>query len=64
MPRPIAASTEKAFRAIAKPYDHIVDVFQSGDGEQLHREFEAGRAVWKSVSISANPSIPIYFNNQ
>ncbi|KAI9783470.1 MAG: hypothetical protein M1816_001352 [Peltula sp. TS41687] len=48
MPRPISAIVDKTIRAIAKPYDTIVDVFQSGDRQQLHREFEAGLNMWRN----------------
>lgn len=38
------------YRAIALPYERIAEVFQSGNGDLLQEEFEAGRSLWRAVS--------------
>lgn len=49
MPRTTNSQAAKAYRAIAKPYDILADIFKSGDGRRLRAEFEFGRQLWREV---------------
>ena len=52
MPRTTNPHAAKIYRALAKPYDAIADIFRSGDGQRLRAEFEYGSIVWNDVGIS------------
>ncbi|KAI9878809.1 MAG: hypothetical protein M1830_010493 [Pleopsidium flavum] len=47
MPRTTNSQAAKAYRAIARPYDAIADIFRSGDGQRLRAEFDFGRQIWR-----------------
>ncbi|KAI4135382.1 MAG: hypothetical protein LQ347_000712 [Umbilicaria vellea] len=47
MPRTTTSQAARLYRAIAKPYDAIAEVFKDGDISRLREEFEVGRKVWQ-----------------
>lgn len=49
IPRTTNSQAAKAYRAIAKPYDVVADIFKSGDDQRLRAEFEFGRQLWRDV---------------
>ena len=50
MPRTTNTQAAKHFRALARAYDNLAQVFQEGNGEKLYAEFHAAQQVWQSVS--------------
>ena len=59
MPRTTNFQASKAYRATAKPYDAIADVFKSGDGRRLKAEFDVGRSMWRDVSRLSSLSMSV-----
>lgn len=46
-PKNVSQGSLKHIRALAKPYDCVVDAFQSNDLERLRSEIEAGSSLWQ-----------------
>lgn len=54
MPKTTSPVAAKAYRALAKAYDTIAEIFQEGivneiDAGRLVAEADAGQAVWRDV---------------
>lgn len=54
MPRTTNAQAARLYRAIAKPYDAVAEVFKDGDVSRLRQGFEVGRKVWQDVRVPAS----------
>ncbi|KEF62793.1 uncharacterized protein A1O9_00766 [Exophiala aquamarina CBS 119918] len=46
-PKNVSQSSLKHIKALAKPYDCVVDAFQSNDLDKLRSEIEAGSSLWQ-----------------
>lgn len=50
LPKTTSAAAAKAYNIIAKPYEAVVSIFESGTASRLKSEVEYGRSVWSGDS--------------
>ncbi|KAI9681124.1 MAG: hypothetical protein M1817_002406 [Caeruleum heppii] len=48
LPRTTNNTVAKSLHALSRPYEHIADVFRSGDVDRLRREIDAAQEIWSN----------------
>jgi COP9 signalosome complex subunit 3 len=46
-PKTVNNTIQKAFHTLAKPYDTVANIFESGTAQRLKAEVEAGQKIWQ-----------------
>ena len=49
----------KIYRATAKAYDALADIFKGGDAQRLYDEAQTGHEIWQHVRFSRISSIEL-----
>lgn len=49
MPTTTNNHVAKAYRSLARAYDALAEIFQSGDAVKLRAEVEVGQQIWHNV---------------